>query len=182
MSRAGDPRALPRRGAITACGAGQRIYATRRIECIGGVAFRITAITSRVQLEIMDQDAGGARPVQRGDDLFVTVLMGFFDRTRPRCVHTAGNQYYALVDRHTLSGAPLPRATRRSCSSGASRNSCVSARGVRHGRRQQPAVPAHRHPGECAPLQRQSAAGCPHCLAARRARGAGADAHKRSVG
>ena len=70
--------------------------------------FLVTAnnVTSRVQLEIMDQDVQIALdPFGRGDDLFVNVL-GFAKNQAP--LHAASAQYYALVNRENLPGDAAP--------------------------------------------------------------------------
>ena len=66
-------------------------------EDFGSQYLRITAdnVTSRVQLEIMDQDVQvKLDPDGSGNDLFVQVL-GFAKTQAP--LHAAGNEYYATV-------------------------------------------------------------------------------------
>ena len=74
----------------------------------GSQYLQVTAnnVTSRVQLEIMDQDVQIALdPFSRGDDLFVNVL-GFAKNQAP--LHAASAQYYALVNRENLPGDTAP--------------------------------------------------------------------------
>jgi hypothetical protein len=70
--------------------------------------FRITGdyVTSRVELEVMDQDVQIALdPFGLGNDLFVNVL-GYSTTQAP--MHAAGKEYYALVSRDGLTADTAP--------------------------------------------------------------------------